>query len=67
MKSKKINLFLEKAWLIITILYLLFVIYIFFVDGKDVAKFYLLFSILPIAMWMVRRVIRKKMEKPKNG
>jgi Sec-independent protein secretion pathway component TatC len=61
--NNKINIYLERFWLFAVFLTFAFCVYEYFVDGIDVAKFYLLVMILPILMWQFRRFIRKRMEK----
>lgn len=61
--NNKINLQLERFWLLITVLVFCFCIFEYFADGIEVAKFYLLAMILPIAMWMFRRFLRVRFEK----
>jgi hypothetical protein len=61
--NSKINLQLERFWLLISFFVFCFCIYEFFIDGINVAKFYLLATILPLVMWMFRRFLRRKFEK----
>lgn len=60
---QKVNLYIERFWLIIIVLVAVFCVYEFIVDGPQVAKWYLLFLILPIFMWLFRRTLRIRMDK----
>ena len=60
---EKFNRGLEKFWLYFSILVAVFCVYEFIVDDIQTAKFYLLFLIIPIVMYMLRRYIRIRMEK----
>ncbi len=60
---QKVNLYIERFWLVIIVLVALFCVYEFIIDGPQVAKWYLLFLILPIFMWLFRRALRKRMDK----
>jgi len=60
---EKFNRGLEKFWLYFSILVALFCVYEFIVDDIQTAKFYLLFLIIPIVMYLLRRYIRIRMEK----
>lgn len=61
--NNKINLQLERFWLLITFLVFCFCVFEYFADGIEVAKFYLLAMALPLMMWVFRRFLRKKFEK----
>lgn len=58
-----INKSLEKFWLIVTFLVVGFCIYEFIIDDVNEAKWYLLFLIVPIAMYVFRRYMRIRYEK----
>ena len=59
----KFNKTLEKFWLFFTVLVAVFCVYEFMVDDVKTASYYLIFLIFPIAMYLMRRYIRKRMEK----
>lgn len=59
----KFNLYLERFWFIIIFVVAAFCIYEFIVDGVQIGKWYLLALLVPIAMWLVRRGVRIRMEK----
>lgn len=61
--NNKINLQLERFWLLITVLVFFFCVFEYFADGIQVAKYYLIFLILPISMYLFRRFLRTRMEK----
>lgn len=61
--NNNINIQLERFWLLISFLVFCFCIFEYFADGIEVAKFYLLATVLPLAMWVFRRFMRKKLEK----
>ncbi len=63
----KFNRRLEKFWLYFTFVVLAFCIYEFIVDDVKTASYYLIFLIFPIMMYLVRRFIRKRMEKHNNS
>lgn len=62
----KIHIILEKFWLLIAILTSLLTLYLMFKDGFIAAKYYLLITGLVWGMFLVRRGIRKRMEKIEN-
>ncbi|MEN8927678.1 MAG: hypothetical protein ABF258_08910 [Flavobacteriales bacterium] len=61
---QKLNKGLELFWLFFTILVAIFCIYSFATDGVASGKYYLIFLILPLAMYLFRRYIRIRMENP---
>jgi len=63
----KFNRRLEKFWLYFTIVVAAFCVYEFVVDDVKTASYYLVFLIFPIIMYLVRRFIRKRMEKSNNS
>lgn len=60
---QKFNRGLELFWLFFTIIVAIFCIYAFATDGVTSGKYYLLFLILPLMMYLFRRFVRKRMEK----
>lgn len=60
---QKFNRGLELFWLFFTIAVAIFCVYAFATDGAKSGKFYLLFLVLPLAMYLFRRFIRIRMEK----
>ena len=64
---EKFNRRLEKFWLYFTFMVAVFCVYEFFVDDVKTASYYLIFLIFPIAMYLLRRFIRKRMEKVYNS
>ena len=62
----KIHIILEKFWLLIAILTSLLTIYLMFKDGLVAAKYYLLITGLVWGMFLIRRGIRKRLEKIEN-
>lgn len=62
----KVHIILEKFWLIIAILTSLLTIYLIFNEGLVAAKYYLLITGLVWGMFLVRRGIRKRLEKFEN-
>jgi len=60
---QKFNRGLELFWLFFTIAVAVFCIYAFVSDGVTSGKYYLIFLILPFAMYLFRRFIRIRMEK----
>lgn len=59
----KTNLYLERFWLVVTILVFFFCIYEFIVDGSQIGKWYLVALIIPILMYLFRRFLRKRQDK----
>lgn len=59
----KFNKGLERFWLLFSIAVAIFCIYEFAIDEVVTAKYYLIFLVLPILMYLFRRFIRIKMEK----
>ena len=59
----KFNKGLEKFWLYFTFVVAAFCVYEFIVDDVKTASYYLIFLVFPILMYLVRRYIRKRMEK----
>lgn len=62
----KIHIILEKFWFVVALLTTLFTIYLTFKDGFNGAKFYILITGLVWGMFLVRRGIRKRMDKFEN-
>lgn len=60
---QKFNRGLELFWLFFTIVVAIYCIYAFAMDGVTSGKYYLVFLILPFAMYLFRRFIRIRMEK----
>lgn len=60
---QKFNRGLELFWLFFSIAVAIFCIYSFATGGTKSGKYYLIFLILPIAMYLFRRFVRIKMEK----
>lgn len=61
----KLHIILEKFWLVIAIITTLLTIYLIIKDGVNAAKFYVLITGLVWGMYLVRRGIRKRMDKIK--
>jgi hypothetical protein len=64
---QKFNRGLELFWLFFTISVALFCVYAFATDGVTSGKYYLIFLILPLIMYLFRRFIRIKMEKSETN
>ena len=61
---QKMNRFLELFWLVITILTIGLTIYFYATEGANPAtNWYFLFPCLAAAMYLVRRGLRKRLEK----
>jgi hypothetical protein len=60
---QKFNRGLELFWLFFTIAVAIFCVYAFATDGATSGRYYLIFLILPLVMYLFRRFIRIKMEK----
>ena len=59
---QKINKGLEYFWLVITVACAAFAAYVIYTDGYDESKWYLLFPLLALAMYVMRRGLRKRFE-----
>lgn len=59
---QKINKGLEYFWLVITVACTGMAIWFIANDGYDQAKWYLLFPLLSMAMYIMRRGLRKRFE-----
>lgn len=59
---QRINKGLEYFWLLITIASAIMVIYFVINEGYEDSKWYLLFPLLALAMFVMRRGLRKKFE-----
>lgn len=59
---QKINKGLEYFWLVITVACAGFAAYVIYTDGYDESKWYLLFPLLALAMYIMRRGLRKRFE-----
>jgi hypothetical protein len=59
---QKINKGLEYFWLVITIAAAIMATFFIVQEGYDEAKWYLLFPLLALAMYVMRRGLRKKFE-----
>ena len=64
---QKFNRGLELFWLFFTIAVAIFCIYAFAKDGVTSGKYYLVFLVLPLAMYLFRRFIRIRMEKTEEN
>ncbi|MCT4582571.1 MAG: hypothetical protein N4A35_14235 [Flavobacteriales bacterium] len=62
----KIHILLEKFWFGVAILTTLLTLYLIVKDGFNGAKFYILITGLVWGMFLVRRGIRKRMDKFEN-
>ena len=60
---QKFNRGLELFWLFFTIIVAIFCVYAFVTDGVTSGKYYLIFLILPLLMYLFRKFIRIRMEK----
>jgi hypothetical protein len=60
---QKFNRGLELFWLFFTIVVAIICVYSFAKDGVTSGKYYLIFLILPLVMYLFRRLIRIRMEK----
>jgi uncharacterized membrane protein YoaK (UPF0700 family) len=59
---QKINRFLEYFWLVMVIACAAFAGWFVYREGYDEAKWYLLFPVLALAMYIMRRGLRKRFE-----
>lgn len=59
---QRINKGLEYFWLLITAVSAFMATYFIINEGYDQAKWYLLFPLLALAMYIMRRGLRKKFE-----
>ena len=59
---QRINKGLEYFWLLITVASAVMATYFVMNEGYDEAKWYLLFPLLALAMFVMRRGLRKKFE-----
>jgi hypothetical protein len=59
---QRINKGLEYFWLLITVASAIMVTYFIINEGYEEAKWYLLFPLLALAMFVMRRGLRKKFE-----
>lgn len=59
---QKINKGLEYFWLGITVVCTAIAAYVIYTDGYDESKWYLLFPLLALAMYIMRRGLRKRFE-----
>ena len=59
---QRINKGLEYFWLAMTLLTAVLATYFIMNEGYDEAKWYLLFPLLTMAMFLMRRGLRKKFE-----
>lgn len=59
---QKINKGLEYFWLAMTVICAGIAAYVIYNDGYDEAKWYLLFPLLALAMYIMRRGLRKRFE-----
>ncbi len=64
---QKFNRGLELFWLFFTIAVAIFCVYAFATDGANSGKYYLIFLILPLMMYLFRRYIRIRMEKSESN
>lgn len=62
----KFHIILEKFWLVIAIITSLLTVYLMFKDGFNPAKYYLLITGLVWGMYLIRKGIRKRLEKIEN-
>lgn len=59
---RKINRLMEHFWLAVAIGTALAAIWVIIVDGFDVGRQWLLFPAIALAMFVFRRITRKKLE-----
>lgn len=62
----KIHIILEKFWFVVACLATLLTLYLIILDGFNGARFYLLIVGLIWGMYLVRRGIRRRLEKFEN-
>ena len=62
----RIHIILEKFWLVVALLATILTIYLIIVDGFEAAKFYVLIVGLVWGMFLIRRGIRRRLEKFEN-
>lgn len=62
----KVHIILEKFWFIVATLATLLTIYLIIIDGFEAAKFYTLIVGLVWGMFLIRRGIRRRLEKFEN-
>jgi hypothetical protein len=60
---EKMNRFLEIFWAALTIVTLIMALYLLAKDGWDKTKYILFMPLLPAAMWIMRRGLRRHLEK----
>ncbi len=66
-RMRKVNIVMERFWLVLAILALLFVIYFFIVDGVNSRTLqYLVFPVLAGVMYGFRVTFRKRLERRDN-
>lgn len=61
--NRKTYVFMEKAWLYVSIAFTLFTIYIVIKEGFAGFKFYALLTGLTWGMYLVRRGMRRRVDK----
>ena len=59
---QKINKGLEYFWLAMTVVCASIAAYVIYTNGYDESKWYLLFPLLALAMYVMRRGLRKRFE-----
>lgn len=60
---EKMNRFLEIFWAALTIVTLIMAFYLLAADGWDKSKYMMMMPLLPAAMWLMRRGLRRHLEK----
>jgi hypothetical protein len=59
----KMNRFLEVFWAAISVVTLCMGLYVLATDGYEQAKYLLILTLLPVAIWITRRGLRIQFEK----
>jgi Flp pilus assembly protein TadB len=63
MDRLKVYGYLEKFWMVIAILSLIWAIYIAVADSLQISKTYFLLSAIAVALYLTRRFLRKRLER----
>jgi cobalamin synthase len=59
---KNIISFLEKMWLMVAIVCLVLAVYKAIFSGFEDSMFFVMFTVLATALWLLRRRMRRRME-----
>jgi membrane protein implicated in regulation of membrane protease activity len=63
MNQIKVYTYLERFWMIISIISLAWAIYIAVADSVQISKVYFLLSAIAISLYLTRRFLRKRLER----